>query len=355
MKALILAGGKGTRLRPLTHTTAKQLVPIAGKPILFYVLEQISEAGIKDAGIVVSPENELYIKEALADGSRWGIKPILITQHQPQGLAHAVKTARDYLGNSPFLLFLGDVLVQEKIRSMKEEFLAGDYSSMVAVKEVPDPRSFGVAEMNDACEVLRLVEKPQNPACNLVLAGVYFFRPDIHMAIDSIKPSWRNELEITDAIQKLVEMGKKVKGHILEGHWLDTGKKEDLLKANMAILEEMEGQEIAVAPCPASKITGAVRTGEGTVIENSIVKGPVFIGGNCRITASYIGPYTSISAGTVIARSSVENSVIMEDCYISMVESLNESILGKRARVTSGERKFKKTSLFVGDDSIVEI
>ena len=237
MKALILCAGKGTRLKPLTNPIPKQLLPVANQPILFYVLDQLREGAITDIGIVISPETGSCIKEAVGDGSKWKAHMSYILQPEPLGLAHAVKMAQGFLGNSPFLLFLGDNLIEGSLRSFIEQFNAFSPEALILLKEVVDPSRFGVAEVDSSGKVLNLVEKPTEPKSNLALAGVYLFTPEIHQAIAHLKPSWRGELEITDAIQKLVEAGKDVRSHILTGRWFDIGNKEDLLEANQVMLD----------------------------------------------------------------------------------------------------------------------
>lgn len=355
MKAIILCGGKGTRLRPLTYTTAKHLIPVANKPVLFYVLEYIKEAGIGDIGIIASPDTIDLIKEALGDGSKWEVQISYITQFEPLGLAHAVQTAQGFLGDSPFLMFLGDTLIMGGIRQFVERFNASDVDALVLLKEVSDPRSFGVAELDGKGKIVHLVEKPKEPKSNLALVGVYLFTPIIHQAIARIEPSWRGELEITDAIQKLVEMKREVQSYVLEGWWIDTGKKDDLLEANRIILNEFLEENIRGRVSADSQIVGRVEIKEATEVENSIIRGPVSIAEGCRIRNSFIGPFTSIGAGTVIEDSSIEQSVILGDCNICRVEPLKDSLIGRRVEIKQPDNALKALRLFVSDDSSVQI
>ena len=355
MKALILAGGKGTRLKPITHTIPKQLLPVANKPIMFYVLDQIREAGITEIGIIISPETGDYIREAVGDGSRWNSQITYIPQANPMGLAHAVKTAQPFLGDSTFLMFLGDNLIEGGVKSFVQEFESRSPDAMVLLKEVPDPRLFGVAELNGKGEVIHLVEKPKEPKTNLALVGIYLFTPFIHRAIAKIKPSWRGELEITDAIQKLLDMGKKVRSHILTGWWLDTGKKDDLLEANRVVLDSLLKRDVRGEIDAKSKIVGRVEIKEGAKVENSTIRGPVSIAEECQIRNSFIGPFTSIGAGTVIEDSSVGHSVILENSRIYRIERLEDSLIGTRVELRRADERFNAVKIFVGCDSSLEL
>jgi glucose-1-phosphate thymidylyltransferase len=355
IKALILAGGKGSRLKPLTNTVAKQLLPVANRPILFYILDQIIEAGISDIGIVISPETGNYMKQAVGDGSTWNAKITYIVQQHPGGLAHAVKTARDFLGDSPFLMFLGDNLIGGGVKKFVEEFVAHKPEALILLKEVADPRLFGVAELDASGKIIHLAEKPQNPRTNLAVVGVYLFTAEIHRAITRIKPSWRNELEITDAIFELIRDGKVVNSHILKGWWLDTGKKDDLLEANRVVLTDLLQGGISGEVDSASKITGRVAIGKGTRVTNTIIRGPVIIGENCLINDSHISPFTSIADQTKIDRSSIEHSIIMENCVIADIDLLVDSVIGRNTTVVKRKDCVNAVRLFIGDDACVEL
>jgi len=354
MKALVLCGGRGTRLRPVTYTIAKHLLPVANKPILFYVLEQIREAGITDTGIVVSPETGDEIKGAVGDGSRWASHITYITQTEPLGLAHAVKTAQGFLGDARFLLFLGDNLIEGGVGEFVNRFKADAPEALILLKEVADPRAFGVAELDPSGRVLRLVEKPKEPKSNLALVGAYLFTPEIHRAIAGIRPSARGELEITDAIQKLLEMGRQVRSYILEGWWLDTGSKDDLLVANRTVLDRRLERDIRGSLDSSSRAAGRVAIGPGTEVVASTIRGPASIAGNCRIKNSVVGPFASIGAGTVIEDGSVENSIILENCRLRGVKGLVNSLIGRGAVVVKGEDG-PAVSLFLGDDARLEL
>ena len=355
MKAIILSGGKGTRLRPLTYSGAKQLVPVANKPILFYCIDNIVKAGIKDIGIIISPETGQEIKEVVGDGSRWDISIEYITQEVPGGLAHAIKTARDFLTDSPFVMYLGDNLIGMRIDKFVNEFNAKSPEAFILLKEVDNPKQFGVAEVSDAGRVIRLIEKPEVPPSNLALVGIYIFSPKIHDAIDRIKPSPRGELEITDAIQKLIEMDLNVESFILDKWWLDTGKKDDMLTANAIVLDEWLKGEIEGDVDNNTKILGRVSVGKGSVVRDCTIRGPVVIGENTIVENSFIGPHTSIGNNVKIIRTSIEHSVIMDESELRDIERLEESLVGRRVIISANHKLHKALRLMLGDDSKVEV
>jgi glucose-1-phosphate thymidylyltransferase len=355
VKALVLAAGKGTRLKPLTNTVPKHLLPVGNKPILFHMLDYIKETDIKDIGIVVSPDSGPYIEEAIDSSSEWGGKITFIVQPEPLGLAHAVKAAQGFLGDSPFLMFLGDNLIQEGVKDFLNEFLASNSDASILLKEVPDPRAFGVAELDSSRRVVHLVEKPKKPKSNLAIIGVYLFTAEIHKAIAQTKPSWRGELEITDAIQKLLDMGKEVRSHLLQGWWLDIADNDGLIEANRVVLDAFSNRDIKGEVDTQSRIVGRVQIGEGTKLENSLAQGPVFIAENCRIRNSLIKPFTNIGAGTVVEDSSLEHSVILENCQVLKIKHLADSVIGRNTLLARQEKSPKKVKLFIGDDCKVEL
>jgi glucose-1-phosphate thymidylyltransferase len=355
MKAIILSGGKGTRLRPLTYSGAKQLVPVANKPILFYCIENIVQAGIHDVGIIISPETGQEIMNAVGDGSRWGITVKYILQDVPGGLAHAIKTARNFLSDSPFVMYLGDNLIGTRIDTFVKEFQKNSPEALILLKEVENPKQFGVADVSKDGKVLRLIEKPEVPPSNLALVGIYIFSPKIHEAIDKIRPSTRGELEITDAIQELINMDCKVESFILDMWWLDTGKKDDMLTANVIVLDEWLKSGVDGQVDDKSNILGRVYIGKGSVVTESKIRGPVVIGENAVIENSFIGPYTSIGNNVKIIKSSVEHSVIMDGSELRDIERLEESLIGRNVRIFRNSKMHKALRLMIGDDSVVEV
>jgi glucose-1-phosphate thymidylyltransferase len=354
MKALVLAGGKGTRLRPLTYTMAKQLIPVANRPIIHYVMDQISNVAIKDVGVIISPETGQQIREALAENP-WGFDFSFILQEEPKGLAHAVMVAQDFLGEAPFLMYLGDNLIGQSIEGFVEEFQASQPEAMILLKEVEDPRRFGVAEIDEGGNVIRLIEKPKEPPSNLALVGIYLFSPAIHEAISKIKPSFRGELEITDAIQKLLEQKKTVKSFILGHWWLDTGKKDDLLEANRVVLDELVKEGLQGEVDGESKVVGRVSLAKGARVERSAIRGPAVIGTGTVIKNSFIGPYTSIGNRCIIENAALEHSVILDGAKIADIERLEDSVVGRNAVVSRGFSNSKAMRLMIGDDAEVKV
>lgn len=354
MKALILSGGKGTRLRPLTYSGAKQLVPVANRPILFYCIDNIVNSGIKDIGIVISPETGKEIMDAVGNGEKWNAKITYIPQDAPAGLAHAVKIAKGFLKNSPFVMYLGDNLIGTDIKKFVADFTKRKSDALILLKEVENPKQFGVAEVSGKGRIIRLVEKPDDPPSNLALVGVYIFSPKIHSAIEKIKPSNRGELEITDAIQELIYMGSQVKSFLLDTWWLDTGKKDDLLTANAIVLDEWATKNIEGTVDKTSKVLGRVMLREGSLVKSSIIRGPVVIGRNTIIENSFIGPHTSIGDDARIINSSIEHSVIMNGSEVLDIERMEESLIGRRVKIVRNSRH-SALRLMLGDDSVMEV
>jgi glucose-1-phosphate thymidylyltransferase len=355
VKALVLAAGKGTRLKPLTNTIPKHLLPVGDKPLLFHVLDYIKSTGIKDIGVVVSPESGPNIEEALGMGRQWGGKLQFIVQPEPLGLAHAVKVARGFLGDSPFLMLLGDNLIEGGVKDFVAEFDIHGSAASILLKEVPDPTAFGVAELDASGRVVHLEEKPKKPRSNLAIVGVYLFTAEIHKAIAQIKPSWRGELEITDAIQKLVEMGREIRSHLVGGWWLDIGSNEALIEANRVVLDTFLKQDIKGKVDSQSRVIGRVRIGERTTCENSVVRGPALIAADCRIKNSTIRPFTNIMADTVVEDSCLEHSVILENCRISGVRCLVDSVIGRNVVFVAQRRSPRKMTALLGDDDRVTL
>ena len=352
MKGVILHGGAGTRLRPLTFSGPKQLIPVANKPISQYVLEDLVSSGIRNIAIILGEIFPELVREHYGDGSRFGCSITYIYQGKPLGIAHAVSLCRDFVGNEPFVVYLGDNLLQHRIRQYLDEFLKGDYDAFILLKEVEDPTRFGVAQFDENGRLVRLVEKPKIPPSSYALVGVYFFRPVIFDMIKELRPSWRGELEITDAIQMLLDRGYKVGYAIVEGWWLDTGKKDDILHANALLLDERAKRDIR-GEIVNSRIEGRVIIEEKARVENSVIRGPAILGRNCIIKNSFIGPYTSIDEGSQIIDSGVEYCVILRKAIIKGIDRLEESLIGRYAKVIKAEGRKRALRLNVGDYSEV--
>ncbi|MBI3763153.1 MAG: glucose-1-phosphate thymidylyltransferase [Chloroflexi bacterium] len=348
MKGLILSGGKGTRLYPLTYTRAKQLIPVANEPVLFRVIRAIRDAGIGEIGIVVG-DTAPEIKEAVKDGERWGVRINYIPQGAPLGLAHAVKISQDFLGDERFVMFLGDNVIQGGISPLISQFADSQWNSQIVLTKVPNPQQFGVAELDGDGRIKRLVEKPKEPPSDLALVGIYMFDAHVFEAVNAIKASWRNELEITDAIQWLIEHGHSVHPYIHRGWWIDTGKPMDMLSANAHVLEELT-PAIEGTVDADSKVDRRVTVQKGATIINSTVRGPTIIGENCRIENAYVGPFTSIYHDAVIENSEIENSIVLEFSRIVGVPArIQDSLIGRNAVVTRSDVKPTAIKLNLGD------
>jgi glucose-1-phosphate thymidylyltransferase len=353
LKGLILSGGAGTRLRPITHTSAKQLVPVANKPVLFYGIEALVEAGITEIGVIVAPETGDEIRGAAGDGSQFGAKLTYIEQEAPLGLAHALLTAEDFLGESAFVMYLGDNLLRDGIVELVNAFRSSEPEALILLTSVDDASSYGVAEL-DGDRVVRLVEKPENPPSDLALVGVYMFTPAIFEAAHSIKPSGRGELEITDAIDALIDAGRRVESHTVKGWWKDTGRLEDMLEANRLVLEDLEGK--ADGELIDSEVEGRVLIEDGARLENTRVRGPAVIARGAQIADSYIGPYTAIGADVVVRGSEIEHSIVLEGSVIEDLPARMEgSLLGKGVRLTRSDGMPKTMQFLVGDNADIAI
>ena len=354
LKGLILSGGKGTRLRPITYTSAKQLVPVANKPVLFYGIEAMAAAGITEVGIIIAPETGGEIREAAGDGSRFGVEITYIEQDAPLGLAHAVLTAEEFLGSSPFVMYLGDNLLQGGIEDLVAAFRRNSPEALILLTRVPDPQNYGVAELDASGGVVRLVEKPASPASDLALVGVYMFTPRIHEAARAIEPSGRGELEITDAIQWLVDNAHPVESHVVRGWWKDTGRLEDMLEANRLILETLERR----VDCSLTDTTieGRVVVEAGAVLERTTVRGPAIIGAGARLVDAYVGPYTAIGKRCVIESAEIEHSILLEGSSVRGLDGrMESSLLGRDVKIARGERQPRAYRFMVGDSSEIGI
>ena len=351
MKGLILSGGKGTRLRPITYTSAKQLVPVANRPVLFRVLDAMVEAGITDIGIVVG-DTAAEIKEAVGDGARWDVKITYIQQEAPLGLAHGVKIAQDFLKQERFVMFLGDNVIQGGISSLIKQFEECDYNCQIVLTRVASPQQYGVAVLKNGC-VVRLVEKPRDPPSDLALVGIYLFDHHIFEAVNNIRPSWRNELEITDAIQYLVDHGYKVYPYIHTGWWIDTGAPGDMLDANRLVLDELEPKVEGYVD-RASKLIGKVTIQKGAEVIGSVVRGPAIIGEETRIVNSYIGPFTSVYHHVVVEKSEIEHSIVLEySRIVDIPQRIESSLIGRNVEILRSPLLPKAYKMTLGDNSRV--
>jgi glucose-1-phosphate thymidylyltransferase len=355
MKGLILSGGKGTRMRPLTYTSAKQLIPVANKPVLVYGIEAIVAAGIQDIAIIVSPETGDEIRECIGDGSRFLANITYLEQDAPRGLAHAVLTAERFLRDAPFVMYLGDNLLQHGITPLVEEYRSLDCNSEILLTKVPNPSQFGVAELSSEGRVVKLTEKPPQPKSDLALVGVYMFDENIFEAAKAIKPSKRGELEITDAIQWLLDHKFTVHPHIVKGWWKDTGKIEDMLEANRTVLDTFESA-VRGQIKGSTSIEGKVVVEEGAEIIDSVIRGPSIIGRDARVTHAYVGPYTSIGNGCALEHCEIENSIVLENSMVSNVDGrIEASLIGKNVKITRTHRKPAAYRFMLGDNSEVGI
>ena len=354
LRGLILSGGKGTRLRPITHTSAKQLVPVANKPVLFYGIEAMAAAGIREIGIIIAPETGEEIREIAGDGSRFGVEITYILQDEPLGLAHAVLTAEPFLRDAPFVMYLGDNLLQGGIQELVDAFRSNEPDALILLTPVADPENYGVAELNGDGTVTRLVEKPPEPATDLALVGVYMFTAGIHDAARAIEPSRRGELEITDAIQHLVDSGQRVEPHVVRGWWKDTGRLDDMLEANRLILDAIEPQ--VEGELVDSTIDGRVVVEPGATLIRATVRGPAVIAADAGLTDCYICPYTAIGAGCEVQNAEVEHSILLAGSSVRNLDGrMESSLLGRNVKIrrdTSQPRAFR---FMVGDNSEIGI
>jgi glucose-1-phosphate thymidylyltransferase len=353
LRGLILSGGKGTRLRPITHTSAKQLVPVANKPVLFYGIEAMAQAGIDEVGIIIAPETGDEIRAVAGDGSRFGVKLTYIVQDEPLGLAHAVLTAEPFLDSCPFVMYLGDNLLQGGIEDLVDAFRASEPDALILLTPVPDPEQYGVAELSNGT-VVRLVEKPSAPKTDLALVGVYMFTPTVHQAARAIEPSGRGELEITDAIQHLVDKGSRVEPHIVKGWWKDTGRLDDMLAANRLVLDTIENR--VEGELIDSQVDGRVVVEAGARLERSTVRGPAIIGAGARLTDCYVGPYTAVGERCEIENAEVEHSILLSGAVVRDLEGrMESSLLGRNVTIQRGDGQPRAFRFMVGDNSEIGI
>ncbi len=353
LKGLILSGGKGTRLRPITHTSAKQLVPVANRPVLFYGIEAMADAGIEEIGIIIAPETGDEIQEVAGDGSQFGVRLTYITQDEPAGLAHAVLTAEAFLGDAPFVMYLGDNLLQGGIQELVAAFRRDEPDALILLTPVDDPEHYGVAELEDG-RVVRLAEKPPEPRTNLALVGVYMFTAGIHDAARAISPSARGELEITDAIQHLVDTGRRVEAHVVRGWWKDTGRLADMLEANRLILDVIETR--VDGTLEDATIDGRVVVEAGATLVRATVRGPAVIGAGAHLEDCYIGPYSAIGEGCVVVDAEVEHSILLAGSEVRGLDGrIESSLLGRNVKIGRSTRQPRAFRFMLGDNSEVEV
>ena len=356
MKGVILHGGAGTRLRPLTHTGPKQLIPIANKPMSLYAIEALKEAGVTDIAVILGTIAPEKVQEYYGKGERFGVNIVYINQGEPKGIAHAVKLAEHFVGDEPFVVFLADNILKGGIEEMVEDFEQSEVAAEIALCHVRNPQSFGIAELRDD-RIVRLIEKPKNPPSDLALVGIYFFRTPIFDAIRRLRPSWRNELEITDAIQILIDDGLEVRHRLVKGWWKDTGLPEDILEANQLVLSELSSYnrgrlerdvQVSVLAC----------VGEGTVVhEGTTLRGPLIIGKGCEIGPdAYIGPYTSIGDNTLVRGAEIENTIIVGNCKIECKRRIVDSLIGRNTQISDSPNSLRRGSRFViGENTVIYV
>lgn len=353
MKALVLAGGRGTRLRPLTNTSAKQLFPVANKPVLFYGLEAIRDAGIVDVGIIVG-DTGAEVRRVVGDGSQFGLRITYIHQEEPLGLAHCVLIARDFLADDDFVMYLGDNFLIGGIQELVGAFRAGHYDAQILLTPVDDPQSYGVAQLGRSGEIVGLVEKPEVPESDLAIVGVYMFTAAVHGAVRAIRPSARGELEITDAVQWLVDHGHHVHSHLITGYWKDTGRVQDMLECNRIVLESIETSVLGTVDA-RTQITGRVVIEPGAVVEGSVLRGPVVVGADSKIVDSYLGPFTSIGDGCTLEDAEIEYSIVMSSSSVRGVSRIEASLIGKGVEVSPAPQTPRTHQLVIGDHSTVRL
>ncbi|WP_306370099.1 glucose-1-phosphate thymidylyltransferase [Nocardiopsis sp. CC223A] len=353
MKALVLAGGSGTRLRPITHTSAKQLVPVGNKPVLFYALESIREAGITEVGLVVGEQAD-QIKAAVGDGSGFGLSITYLLQAEPLGLAHAVIVAREFLADEPFLMFLGDNFLIGGVREQVQSFELRPQSSRLLITRVRNPEQFGVAEIGENGRIISLEEKPEHPRSDLAIVGIYLFSADIHRAVSEIKASARGELEITDAIQWMIDQEMVIGTTVVDGYWKDTGNAQDMIEVNRLVLESVKSSNQGHVD-EESELVGQVQIGEGSHIRDSRIVGPVVIGKGCVITDSYVGPYTSIADECSIEETEIEHSIVLSNASIFGIKRIGASMIGQHTNISPTSGHPREHRFILGDHSEIEL